>query len=98
MDKKKEIKSENVLDLLPQWRAQHAHECVDTGDVRQVLQQMCSCVRCNKAPTYRKGLYRMLYSWYVPRNENDADAFMARCRVWSVFTDYVDELLNCLIR
>lgn len=92
----KEYKS--VLEHLPEWRATQGGDCVDNGDVCSVLQDMCQCVRREKPRQYRSRLNRLLYSWYMPRNEDDAVYYAVRCRMLAVLSEYVDELLNYLMR
>lgn len=98
MKETKENMRLSVLDMLPQWRARYAQGCADGGDVRSALQQMCGSVHRNTPSRRREGVQGVLYSWYVPRNEDDAAAYMVRCRMWNVFVAYVDELLNYLMK
>lgn len=101
MEKERKEQCYSVLDLLPQWRekfAQSGEYAVEKEDVRSLLQQMCGCIYCDSRPVCREGIYRILHSWYVPRNANDATMYVRRHKMWQVFTEYVDELLNYLIR
>lgn len=97
MDKKRENKMSGVFDEQPRRCATSADGCTDESDVRTVLLQMCSCMSNKKKPRHSDGLYNVLYSWYVPRNENDAAMYMVRFRMLRVLAEYVDELLNKLI-
>lgn len=52
------------------------------SDVRKSLEEMCSCMRKERRVVPRSRLYRMIHSWYVPRNERDAACYMRRYSVW----------------
>ncbi|MBR2378186.1 MAG: hypothetical protein IKA91_01970 [Bacteroidaceae bacterium] len=51
-------------------------------DVRKSREEMCSCMRKERRVVPRSRLYRMIHSWYVPRNERDAACYMRRYSVW----------------
>lgn len=51
-------------------------------DVREGLQEMCSCMRRRKEVTEDTQLYRTIHSWYMPRNEQDVMCYMKRYNVW----------------
>lgn len=98
MEKDREEKNFRVLDVLPQWRAHNGVAASEKNGVYEELQQMCRCIHCDPRPVCREGIYRMLHSWYVPRNANDAAMYEKRCKMWRLFIQYVNELLNCLNR
>lgn len=53
------------------------------NDVRTCLRDMCCCMRREKYKKKRSPLYKLLCSWFVPRNEQDMMCYMRRYREWS---------------
>ncbi|MBQ5751106.1 MAG: hypothetical protein IIV86_07240 [Bacteroidaceae bacterium] len=63
-------------------------------DVRKSLEEMCSCMRKQQRGVARGRLYRIIHSWYVPRNERDVMCYLRRYRVWRKLPALVAERMK----
>ncbi len=88
----------SVWDVLPQWHRwmQDNEITEDNSDVRRSLRMMCDCMHKSDNRPRESGVYRLLYSWYMPRNENDVVHFMRRYAVLCRLPQCVNELLTSL--
>jgi hypothetical protein len=50
--------------------------------LKDCIKEMCRCMRKEQPVEHRTWLYKMLHSWYMPRNERDVMCYMKRYRVW----------------
>lgn len=90
-----ELNEYSLCDVLPQRPALHIDgKMMARNDISLPLQQMCRCLASRQHLERRDGAQGVLFSWYVPRNEQDAEVYVRRYKVMSLLHGCIKSLLE----
>ena len=83
------------LEFLTEWREQYGETLPESSsDVVADVREMCRCMRMYPAMLGKSRVYRLLRSWYMPCNMDDAEYYRRRYRMWCRLPQYVPRLLT----